>query len=251
MTTKGFWSFSTPSYGKLIRPPITYFDDFSTGQRTIVDAALASETDPAAKFLSGFSANSTQEWAVSHDTVVAATQLWTETSADGGRVVATTDATAGERISMQRTPTILIPTATAITKYAVQWETRLNVTNITCDAYVGLAVANATDPHASRPLGALAFTLTGDGDIEVVTANGSTSTASIDTDKNIVAATDVYLGIWCDGTRADFFVNGEKVYRTSTTLPNGLLLGEVFCIESNGVAETMSVDYVLTTRDRS
>jgi hypothetical protein len=202
--------------------------------------------------MTAFTADSSQEWGVSNDAVAGIGQLWRTTDRAGGWIKATTDAADLERITAQLTHrTWTIPAATDTTRNAVMFETILEVSAITCDAYFGLAVAAATDPHASRPLGAVAFTLTNSANIEAVTANASTSTASVDTGADIVAATPTRFGIWCDGLRADFFVNGKMVYRTSTTIPAGLTLSPVFCIEANGaVAHSMSIDAVRVSQAR-
>lgn len=235
------------------KPDIYWMEDFFVGGRTIVDAVLAAETDPYAKFVQGVAADITGEWLVSRDTVVAETQLWTiQNDADGGTVKATTDATSGERISMQligeafKVPSASVPASNR----PIYFETKLKIGTVTSDAYFGLAVTGATDPHASRPLGAVGFTMTGDADIEYVTANASTATASVDTGTDLVADTMTTFGIWCDGSTARFYINGEMVKSTTTTVPAGMNLSPVFCIESNGAAEAMTIDYVMFRQRR-
>lgn len=232
--------------------PIVWFDDF-IGAYMAVDLALASESDPTGHF------SETADrgiYLISFDTLVAATQLPApQDTADGGWVKCTTDATSGERITFQLNGTMF----PMVLGRRLLFETRLKVSATTADAFFGLGVANATDPHASRPAGFVAFTLTGDADLEVATGNASTATASTDTGTDIVADTFMVLTIEWDGQKnVKFMKDGVVVYTVSvsasglgSTLPTDLTMAPILCIESNGAAEALTVDYLLVVCDRA
>lgn len=228
-----------------------YEEDFDHGGRTVVDAALASETDPYGFFFDG-GTDSTGEWLVSYDTVVAATQLPAPSaSVDGafGIAVCTTDATSGERISYQKVGTSVVPTAAK--PLIFRW--RGKFTNTTQDAFIGLAVTGATDPHASRPAGFVAFTLTGDAVLQKATADAGAATASaaLNTTTSIVANTYVELGLYWDGVDTwHFYVNGVSKGTSALTPPTGLALSPVCCVESNGSAEAMFSDRIVIVAHR-
>jgi hypothetical protein len=244
---RSFNPFMGPSRlpGQPIDYPIVYFEDFIGGY-TAVDLALANESDPTGMF-SPVADRGT--WLVSYDTLVADTQLFApQDAADGGWVTATTDATGGERISAQ----INGEAFKCALNRRIYFETRVKFTNATQDAFLGLAVAGATDPHASRPAGFIAFTLTADADIEYATGNASTATASADSGADIVAATWVVLAFEWDGIdKVHFYVNGVRVATATATPPVGLPLSPVICVESNGAAEALTVDYILVVEDRA
>lgn len=224
--------------------PIFFESDFvGVGGRTVVDAALANETDPFGYFYSTATA-ADGVWLVSHDAVDAATQLPTIQTGTGGAngvVAMTTDATSGERISMQLNGAAFHCTA----GYEMIFKTRVKFTNTTQDAFIGLAVTGATDPHASRPAGFMAFTLTGDADIEYATGDAGSATASVDSTANLTADTWVILSMYYDGVDGiGFYVGGTEMAEATLTIPTGLVLSPVFCVESNGAAEALFVDYV-------
>lgn len=228
---------------------VQLYDDFVIGGRTIMDLALASETDPFGYFID-FSANASGIWMVSADTMTTpasqAPRILTGTTGQGGVCrLGATDATSGERISMQLNGDPITANGN------VYFETRVKFTNTTQDAFIGLAVTAATDPHASRPAGFVAFTLTADSDIEYATGNASTATASADTGADITAATWVTLSFLLTPNNATFYVNGQVKASTTLTLPTGLALSPVFTIESNGAAETLDVDYYLVIAERA
>lgn len=225
--------------------PVVYFEDFIGGY-TAVDLALTNESDPTGMF-SPVADRGT--WLVSYDTLVADTQLFAPAdAADGGWVVATTDATSSERISAQ----INGEAFKCANNRRLHFEIRCKFTNATQDAFLGLAVAGATDPHASRPAGFIAFTLTADADLEYATGDASTATASADTGADIVAATWMNLQFEWDGKNTvHFYKDGVRVASTTVTIPRGLPLSPVICVESNGAAEALTVDYILVACDRA
>lgn len=228
---------------------VDWKEDFLSGGRTIVDAALANETDPYGHFFST-ATNATGEWLVSHDAVVADTQLPTIQSAANGIVKCTTDATSGERISFQKTGAGFIMSVGK----PMFFKARMKFTNTTQDAFWGLAVTGATDPHASRPAGFVAFTLTAAAGIEFATgdAGSATASAALTTATSIVADTYFVSGFYWDGVDSvDFYIDGSRKATTTLTLPTTLVLSPVFCVESNGAAEAMFVDYVLVSTPRT
>lgn len=231
--------------------PVFFEEDFiGVGGRTIVDAALANESDPYGYFYSTATA-ATGVWLVSHDAVVADTQLptlQTGTAGTNGVVAMTTDATSGERISMQLNGAAFHCTV----GYEMIFKTRVKFTNTTQDAFIGLAVTGATDPHASRPAGFAAFTLTGDADIEYATGDAGSATASADSTSDIVADTWVILTMYWDGVDGiGFYVNGTEKAEATLTLPTTLVMSPVFCVESNGAAEALFIDYVFCAVGRN
>lgn len=223
--------------GGPLQTPVVFFDDFIEGGAT-TETNWGHFSDTA----------NVGDWLVSKDTLVAATQMFTvQDAADGGWVKATTDATSGERISAQ----VNGEAFTMSLRRQMYFETRVKFTNVTQDAFMGLAIS-ATDPHASRPAGFVAFTLTGDADIEYATGNASTATASADSSADLVANTFVVLSFHWDGISAvTFYVDGVKKAVSTATLPTGLALSPIMCVESNGAAEAMFIDYVLAINERS
>ncbi len=133
--------------------------------------------------------------------------------------------------------------------------TKVKLTNTTQDAFIGLA----SDAHAlnagaytTAPSDYIAFTLSGDADIEYGTAKSSSGHSLTDTGSDITAATWVDLAFEYDGMgKVYFYVNGSQVATTTTNVPEGKYLSPVFCVESNGAEETMAIDYVLVSNDRS
>ena len=244
----------TKSYTK----PIKFETDFVGHGTTVIDLELANETGFYAKFFSplkldasgGTEGDETGEWLVSYDAITAVTQLPACGSADGGRCVATTDATSGERISMQLTG--------AAFKFAVgrplifKWKGSFGAT--TGDCFIGLAVTGATDPHASRPLGFVAFTRTAGAGWQFASGDGAADTASaaLTTATNHTANTDQTLCMWWDGVaQVDFYVDGSFKASATLTLPLDLVLSPVICVESNGAAESISSDALLVCGKRA
>ena len=241
--------FAAPTFkpGSAVSMPVVYFEDFIGGY-TAVDLALANESDPTG-LISPVADRGV--WFVSHDALVADTQLFApQDDADGGWIKATTDATSGERISMQINgePFLL---GLGRTLY---YEARLKFTNTTQDAFFGLAV-NTTDPHASAPSDYVAFGLTGDADIEVGVALASSDGGAFsgtDSTIDLVANTWTTFAFMYDGVdTVRFYVDGAEAGAKSTNVPIGKFMSPVFCVESNGAAEAMFIDYVLVANERA
>lgn len=244
--------------GGPINCPYIFADDFDQGGSTIIDLELANESGFYARYFSplkldatgGTEGDETGVWLVSYDSITAVTQLpatQTGTGGDCGVIKMTTDATSGERISMQLTSTPI----NFKTGRRALFHARLKFTNTTQDAFFGLAVTAATDPHASRPAGFVAFTLTASSTLQFASGNASTATASASLAGTITADTYFNAAIYWDGKdTALFFKDGVMIGSTTTTLPTGLGLSPVMCVESNGAAEAMFIDYVICAVDR-
>jgi hypothetical protein len=237
----------------IIKDKLTCRWDFvEGGGGTIVDAVLASESKPFGYFYGGQNGGGSDLgfgiWKVSYDTITATTQLPAlQTSADGGWVKMTTDATSGERISVQLAGAAF---SCALGREMEFWA-RVKFTNTTQDAFIGMSVTT-TDPHASRPAGFIAFTLTADADIEYATGNASTATASADAGSDITADTFVWLYFHWNGIdTVNFYVDGVLKASSTATIPTGLVLSPIFCVESNGAAESLFVDTIQVSVDRA
>lgn len=234
--------------GTLNGPAIVYFDDFLTGYT--VDAAAGD--DEGYKFAA---TADKADWFISHDTLDAATQLpIVQDDQDGGVIKFTTDATSGERISAQLNG----ENFRLVQGREMRFAMRCKFTNTTQDGFFGVSV-NTTDPHASRPAGFVAFTLTGDADIEYATGNASTATASADSGADIVADTWTVLS-WHYKYRSSgsgytdkvtFYKDGIKIVDTILTIPTGIYMSPVFCLESNGAAESMFIDWIYCMNERA
>lgn len=230
--------------GSFVNKPIVFFDDFMVCGKSQVDAALMSESDPWG-WISDLADGGA--WLVSYDALVdAAAQLpLIQDDADGGWIACTTDATSGERISMQLNGESFAVALGRVTCF--EWKGKVSAT--TADAFIGLSVAT-TDPHASAPSDAIAFKLSGDADIEVLARIGS-SGSGVDCGVDIVADTMTTLGFRWDGKdTVQFFVNGVLAYTSSYAVTSTLYFSPVICIESNGAALTLTSDYAYVEVER-
>lgn len=218
--------------------PISFFDHFISGGVTISDAALADESDPYGHFGTGFGT-----YIVFADTNTTGFLPRIAAAGDGGHVEMKTDATSGERVGFQ-----LYGCSFAVAaKRRLYFETRLKTANVTADMFVGLAFT-ATDPHADAPQDYIAFGLTGDADIEIgcgLADSDAGDFSGTDSTVDIVADTFTTLAFEYDGaSTVSFYVNGAAAGTIAdATVPVGTVLSPIFCIESNGAAETLTVDY--------
>lgn len=219
--------------------PVSFFDHFLSGGVTISDAALANESDPYGHFGTGFGT-----YIVFADTTDTGFLPRIKAGGDGGHVEMSTDATSGERIGFQ-----LYGLSFAVaSKRRLYFETKLKTTNVTADMFVGLAYTS-TDPHADAPQDYIAFGLTGDADIEIgcgLADSDAGAFSGTDSTVDIVADAFTTLAFEYDGaTTVAFYVDGALAGTIAdATVPVGTVLSPIFCIESNGAAETLTVDYV-------
>lgn len=230
--------FALPTFipGKALSMPVVYFNDFLTG--VTEDGETFSTTADKGEFL------------VSADTLDAATQNpFVQDDQDGGVVKTTTDATSGERISSQLNGENFYMTRGR----QLYFEARLKFTNTTQDAVFGISV-NTTDPHASAPSDYVLFGLTGDADIQYGVATGSSDSGAYsgtDSTADLVADTWTTFAFWYDGTDSvRFYVDGSEVGLKSTNLPLDKYMSPVLCVESNGAAEALFIDYILVANER-
>lgn len=222
--------------GRALSIPIAYFNDFITG--VTEDGETFSTTADKGEFL------------VSADTLDAATQNPAiQDDQDGGVIKTTTDATSGERIAFQLNGENFFLTRGR----SLYFEARMKFTNTTQDAVFGLSV-NTTDPHASAPSDYVLMGLTGDADIQYGTATGSSDSGAFsgtDSTTDLVANTWTVFAFMFDGVDAiRFYVDGVEVGVKTTNIPYDKYLSPVFCVESNGAAEALFLDYVLVANER-
>lgn len=230
--------------------PIVFFEDFlRTG--IALDAALSVESDPAGYFTEnadrGF-------WLFSGDTkTVPADWPTAIDSHDGGAIAVKSGGSTGNQSSAQINGEHFLMEVTGNADRELYFECRFRVTNISCDMFLGLAT-NSVDPHAeidagTSGLGHVGFTLSGDADLEA--SWGIATDRRIDTGFNVVAATWHTVAWKFNGDATlNFYADGKRIYRSFANFPLGSVMSPTFCIESNGVAETLNIDYILVVADR-
>lgn len=134
-------------------------------------------------------------------------------------------------------------------------EAKLQVSDATqMDVFVGLAVAFVTNPEAVMTgTDRIGFVIAdGAADILVKTVKNSTET-STDSGSDVVAATDVVLGIRITGTtKVEFYVNGVlKATHTTNIVDDEELALVAYELSGDAVGtKTMDLDYILGVQSR-
>lgn len=226
---------------------VTYFDDFLEGGYC-PDAALASESDPAAKFSEVADRG---VWLVTRD---AAPTIAISDAEPGGVVAITTGASANDFVSLQMNGEAWTVNANK----NIYFEARVKLADADdTQWFVGLASTDVTGstlgPILDGTNDSIGFRQNADTgvDIDCLTEDDTTET---ETDSGVDVADDTYvrLAFRVIGTeRVDFYVNGDKVASHSTNLPDaGAGLTATIEVHSPTASSAMEVDYVLIQQDR-
>lgn len=216
--------------GQPVDVPVVFWDDFVTGC-----------TEDGHKFSTTADKG---DWLVSVD--AGGTNPIIIDDGDGGVLQTVSDGDSGDRTNCQLNgESFYIQSGRRC-----EFRCRCKFTNVTQDALIGLSVAT-TDAHATASSDYIAFTLSGDADIQYSVVTGSSGHDHTDTGADIVAATWVLLSFEYDGNgRVNFYVDGNKKASTTSNIPEGKYLSPIFVLESNGATETMDIDYILVINQR-
>lgn len=227
--------------GSSMQMPVVYFNDFVAAY-TGVDAALANESDPTGVFSAVADRG---EWLISADP--AGAEPAPQDDADGGWVKFNCDGDAGDRMSLQ-----LNGEPFYVTKGRKCFlETRVQLDGVTSDFLVGLSVAT-TDPIETAPSDYIAMGQIADADFVTVADTGSAGTSLADSGSDLTAATWHVMAFEYhgDGT-VTFYLDGSKVARTTTTVPDGVYMSPFICAQSNGAELAVTWDYILVVNERA
>lgn len=237
-------TFGAPSilFGKAIGgKPIEFFRDFIVGYPA-VDAALMSESDPTGTFSETADRG---EWLVTQD--AGGTLPVVQDDADGGWIAFTSDGDMDDQMTVQLNgESFLLARGRRL-----MYETRLRFDLMTENALWGMSV-NTTDPLTTAPSDYIAFNIMADGDLLFVSDAASAGTTATDTGVNLTAATfATFAFVWdgIDTIRA--YVNGVKVYSTTTTIPVGAYLSPFYTVQAVANALTATVDWIYIANERA
>jgi len=232
-------------YGQPTISAITDVDDFDRGGYC-PDAALASESDPAAMFSEVADRG---EWLVTRD---AAPTVAIADGEPGSWLSVTTGASADDFVSAQKNGSIWTPAAGR--RIIIDARIKIDDTDDT-KWFIGLAVPDVTGttlgPILDGVTDSVGFRiLTGtDANIQYVTEASSTETTG-DTGYDLVDDTAINLQAIILGTeRVLFFVNGVNVFEATTNIPTAALT-KTFEVSSTTASSNLKIDYLNVVGDR-
>lgn len=228
---------------------ISFFDDFIAGGY-MADLALASESDPGAKFSEVANAG---EWLVTRD--VAPTIVIADAE-PGGLLLITTGANANDFVSCQMNGEAW---AVAALK-DIYFEIRLKVDDANDTQWiVGLCSTDTTGTTVGPVLDSvgsagsmIGFVQDGDTavDIDILCQNGGTATQA-DSLINIVDNVFITLAFRVSGIdQVEYFINGVSVGTSTTNIPSGDALTLTMEVHSPTASSTLEVDYILCAQAR-
>ena len=229
--------------------PHEYFDDFNRGGY-VKDLALASESDPGAKF-----------------SEVADCGEWLVTVTDGGgdnnNSIAIGDDLANGYVVITNTDADNDLTSCQLNGEAFKladskplaFQAKFRVSDVdAADFFIGLAIADTSILGTTLANGCTDLIgfgcpdATGDLDFIASINSGGTST---DTAVNLADATDVVVRFEWDGVdTVTWFVNGTEIDSTTTSVPTDEALTPTVEIRNAAAAKAISIDYILVEQDR-
>lgn len=234
-------------YGQSLSRMAEYFDDFTQGGY-VADAALSSESDPAAKFSEVANAG---EWLVTRD--VAPAIVIADADA-GGWLSITTGSNANDFVSLQLNGESFATNPNRLMIY----EAKIKIDD-TDDTkwFAGLASTDVTGttlgPILDGVNDSIGFRgLTGtDVNIHYVCEDDTTETTA-DSTKDLADDTAVTLQFVVEGTeRVLFYVDGSRVATVTTNIPDsGAGLTPSLEVSSTTASSNLKVDYIRVLASR-
>lgn len=233
--------------GQLIDRDPEFFDDFMVAGYC-PDAALANESDPAAKFSEVADRG---EWLVTRD---AAPTIVVADDEPGGVLVITTGANAGDFVSCQLNGEAFKVAANK----DIIFEARVKFDDADDTRwFIGLATTDVTGstlgPILDGTTERIGFQQNASDravDIVAVTEDNSTETTS-DTGVDLEDDTFVTLTFHVKGNqRVDYYVNGNLKASHTTNIPDGDAVTLTMEVHSPTASSTLEVDYIYAAQKR-
>lgn len=242
---EGGAAFSTVGFER----DIVYFDDFLVGG-FVVDAALADESDPSAKFCNLADKGA---WLVTYD--VAPTIVVADAE-QGGVLVITTGSNANDFVSCQMNGEAWA----VVDGKSIFFEARLKVSDDNDTRWIiGLCSTDVTGTTVGPILDSvgaagsmIAFLQNADTatDINTLVQNGGTDT-QVASGVDIVDDTFITFGIKVEAdSSVYFYIDGTLVETTTTNIPTGDALTLSMEVHSPTASSTLEVDYIYCARPR-
>lgn len=229
-----------------VPPFVEFFDDFVVGGYC-PDAALSSESDPAAKFSEVADRG---EWLVTRD---AAPTLVIKDDEPGGVLRITTGGNANDFVSCQLNGEAFKVAA----EKDIYFEARVKLADADdTQWFIGLATTDVTGstlgPILDGTTESIGFRQNADTgvDIDCLTEDASTET---ETDSGVDVADDTFviLGFHViSDTDVKFFVNGSEVARHTSNIPDGDAVTLTMEVHSPTASSTLEVDYIWCRQER-
>ena len=235
--------------GEPLSAPIVFFDDF-IGFSFCADAALLTESDPAADFSTVADRGT---WLVSQDTVGDTGSIFPVDSADGGFLTMQSTATGSHRVNCQVNGTMFRLQVGRKMVFECRWK----VNSITVGQFfVGIATQTVQGfkdiDNAITPFRYIGFSKSSDADIEYALADTDEDNR-VDTGVNFVADTFVTTSWEWDGQDTiRFYVDGvlKKIATDQTAIDE--YYSPLLVVDNlTAAANTLTVDYILVMNDRA